>query len=125
MDTGAGQAIAQELSESGLPLIVFAFLAATIIRIAQGSATVAMITAAGLVSPIVLMNSYSQPKLAVVVLAIASGASMLSHVNDSGFWMVKQYLGMSEKQTFQTWSVLTTLIGLTGFATAILLFMIL
>ncbi len=125
MDTGAGQAIAEGLSNSGLPLIVFAFLAAAIIRVAQGSATVAMITAAGLVSPILLINNYSQPKLAVIVLAIASGASMLSHVNDSGFWMVKQYLGMTEKQTFKTWSVLTTLVGLTGFAASLLLFMIL
>lgn len=122
MDTGAGNEIARQLSESGLPIVVFAFLASAIIRMAQGSATVAMITAAGLVAPILTLGSFSQPQLATIVLAIASGATILSHFNDSGFWMVKQYLGMTEKQTLQTWSVLTTIIALTGFASAMLLF---
>ena len=122
MDTGAGNEIARQLSESGLPIVVFAFLASAIIRMAQGSATVAMITAAGLVAPILTIGSFSQPQLATIVLAIASGATILSHFNDSGFWMVKQYLGMTEKQTLQTWSVLTTIIALTGFASAMLLF---
>lgn len=124
MDTGAGNEIARQMSESGLPIVLFAFLAAAIIRMAQGSATVAMITAAGLVAPILTLGSYSQPQLAVIVLAIASGASIMSHFNDSGFWMVKQYLGMTEKQTLQTWSVLTTIIALTGFVSALLLFII-
>ena len=124
MDTGAGNEIARQLSESGLPVVVFAFLATAIVRMAQGSATVAMITAAGLVAPILTLGSYSQPQLAVIVLAIASGASIMSHFNDSGFWMVKQYLGMTEKQTLQTWSVLTTIIAFAGFVTAVLLFMI-
>lgn len=124
MDSGAGNEIAVRLSESGLPIVVFAFLATAIIRMAQGSATVAMITGAGLVAPIISLGSYSQPQLAVIVLAIASGASILSHFNDSGFWMVKQYLGMTEKQTLQTWSALTTIIALTGFVTAIILFKI-
>lgn len=124
MDTGAGNEIARQLSESGLPIIVFAFLASAIIRMAQGSATVAMITAAGLVAPILTLGSFSQPQLAAVVLAIASGATILSHFNDSGFWMVKQYLGMTEKQTLQSWSVLTTIIALAGFASAMLLFKI-
>ncbi len=122
MDTGAGNAIAVQLSELGFPVVVFAFLAAAIIRVAQGSATVSMITAAGLVAPITEANFLSQPQLAVVVLAIASGASILSHVNDSGFWMVKQYLGMNEKQTFKTWSVMTTLVAISGFLTSIILF---
>jgi Gnt-I system low-affinity gluconate transporter len=124
MDTGAGNEIAKQLSESGLPVVVFAFLATAIVRMAQGSATVAMITAAGLVAPILTLSSYSQPQLAIIVLSIASGASVMSHFNDSGFWMVKQYLGMTEKQTLQTWSVLTTIIALTGFVSAVLLFMI-
>ena len=124
MDTGAGNAIAEQLSESGLPIVAFAFLASAIIRIAQGSATVAMITAAGLVAPILTMSSLSQPQLAAIVLSIASGASILSHFNDSGFWMVKQYLGLTEKQTLQTWTVMTTIIALTGFVSAAVLFII-
>ena len=124
MDTGAGNAIATQLSEAGFSVIVFAFLAAAIIRMAQGSATVSMITAAGLVAPITEGSPLSQPQLATVVLAIASGASILSHVNDSGFWMVKQYLGMNEKQTFKTWSVLTTLVAVCGFVVSLVLFMV-
>lgn len=125
IETGAGNAIAEQLSESGLPLVVFAFLAAVIIRAAQGSATVAMITAAGLIAPVVTLGSFSPPQLATLVLAIASGASAVSHVNDSGFWMVNQYLGLTEKQTFQTWTILTTLLALTGFVMSLVLFMIL
>lgn len=124
MDTGAGNAIATQLSESGLPVIAFAFIAASIIRLAQGSATVAMITAAGLISPVLVLGSFSQPQLASFVLAIASGASIGSHVNDSGFWMVKQYLGMTEKQTFQTWTVLTTILAFTGFGSSVLIYLL-
>ena len=125
METGAGNAIAEQLSEYGLPLVVFAFISAVIIRAAQGSATVAMITAAGLIAPVVSLSEFSQPQLATFVLAIASGATAVSHVNDSGFWMVNQYLGMTERQTFQTWTVLTTLLALTGFLVSLVLFKIL
>jgi len=125
METGAGNAIADQLSEYGLPLVVFAFISAVVIRAAQGSATVAMITAAGLIAPVVSLSEFSQPQLATFVLAIASGATAVSHVNDSGFWMVNQYLGMTERQTFQTWTVLTTLLALTGFLVSLVLFKIL
>lgn len=124
MDTGAGNAIATQLAASGLPVIAFAFIASSIIRIAQGSATVAMITAAGLVSPVLLQGSFSQIQLAAFVLAIASGASICSHVNDSGFWMVKQYLGMTEQQTFKTWTVLTTILAITGFGASVIIFLL-
>ncbi len=123
IDTGAGEMLANEMSRLGLPLIVFAFLAAALVRIAQGSATVAMITAAGLAAPILGDGSpYSQGQLAALVIAIAAGASIFSHVNDSGFWLVKQYLGMNEKQTFRSWTMMTTLLAFTGFISALLLF---
>jgi len=121
VDTGAGKAIAELIMDIGLPLVVFAFISSAIIRIIQGSATVAMITAAGLVSPLLIFGEHSPFGLATIVIAIASGASILSHVNDSGFWLVSQYLGLSEKQTFKSWSLMTTILALTGFAMCLLL----
>lgn len=125
VDTGAGSMIATSLTEIGFPLIVFGFLAAALVRIIQGSATVAMITGAGLVAPLLEGQSIADPKLASLVIAIASGASILSHVNDSGFWLVSQYLGLSEKQTFRSWTMMTTILAFTGFVSACLLWMIL
>ncbi|MEL6557186.1 MAG: gluconate:H+ symporter [Bacteroidota bacterium] len=120
IDTEAGAMMANLLLKTGIPLILFAFLAAALIRVIQGSATVAMLTAAGIVAPLV-GSDLSEFDTACLVIAIASGASVLSHVNDSGFWLVGQYLGMSEKQTALSWSVMTTLLAITGFATAWLL----
>ena len=124
VDTGAGEIIAQTFVEWNFPIIIFSFVAACVIRILQGSATVAMITAAGLVSPILLSVDLSQGQLASIVIAIASGASILSHVNDSGFWLVKEYLGMDEKQTFRSWSMMTTILAFTGFICASILYSI-
>ena len=121
VDSGAGLAIAQLMTNLGLPTIVFAFITAAIIRIIQGSTTVAMITAAGLVSPILVLGDYSNLELATIVIAIASGAAILSHVNDSGFWLVSQYLGLTEKQTFKSWTVMTTLLAFTGFTTTLII----
>jgi len=117
VDTEAGKMMATVLLETGIPLIFFAFVAACLIRIIQGSATVAMLTAAGIVAPL-LGDGLGEFETACIVIAIASGASILSHVNDSGFWLVGQYLGMSEKQTARSWTVMTTLLALTGFVTA-------
>jgi Gnt-I system low-affinity gluconate transporter len=122
VNTGAGEIIATTFSAWGMPLILFAFLASASIRMLQGSATVAMIAAAGLVAPVIPENSFTMPQLAALVVSIAAGASILSHVNDSGFWLVKEYLGMDEKQTFRSWTVMTTLLALTGFASAAILF---
>lgn len=124
VDTEAGKIIATQLSELGLPLIVFAFLAAALVRIAQGSATVAMITGASLVAPLLSEAALSGGQLAAIVIAIAAGATALSHVNDSGFWLVKEYLGMDERQTFRSWTLMTVWLGLTGFALAAVLFVL-
>ncbi|MCB0653742.1 MAG: gluconate transporter [Saprospiraceae bacterium] len=122
--TGAGEIIANTFSDWGFPILLFGFMAACAIRILQGSATVAMITAAGLVAPVLVNLPLSGGELAALVIAIASGASILSHVNDSGFWLVKEYLGMDEKQTFRSWSMMTTLLALTGFLASAILFYI-
>lgn len=122
VNTGAGKMLAESLTGMGLPVIVFAFIAAALIRILQGSATVAMITSAGLVAPLLTSNSFTGIQLAALVSSIASGATIMSHVNDSGFWLVKQYLGLTEKQTFRSWTVMTTWLALIGFLFSILTF---
>ena len=121
IESGVGQALGEALANSQLPLIVAAFFIATLVRVVQGSATVSMITAAGLMAPIVQVAQVSPPKLALIVVAIASGATVLSHVNDSGFWLVSRYLGLSEKQTLASWTVMETIIGSVGFGVALLL----
>jgi Gnt-I system low-affinity gluconate transporter len=115
VDTGAGALLAQSAGDAQIPVVVFAFMAAAIVRLLQGSATVAMATAAGIAAPLVAQSGISGLQLAAVVTAIASGASILSHVNDSGFWLVKEYLQFTERQTFQSWSMMTTVLALTGF----------
>jgi H+/gluconate symporter-like permease len=73
-----------------------------------------MVTAAGLIAPVVESGSYAPPMLGLLTIAIASGATVLSHVNDSGFWLVSRYLGMDEQQTLRSWTVMETLVGLVG-----------
>lgn len=116
IDSNLGITIGEAMASASLTPIVFAFLVATIVRTAQGSATVAMITAAGLTAPILQFVEMSDAQLALVVIAISSGATMFSHVNDSGFWLVSRYLGLSENQTLRSWTIATTLVGLIGFA---------
>lgn len=114
VNTRTGEMLANYFADQGVSLFLFAFLAAVLVRILQGSATVAMITAAGLTAPLLTGNITDMDK-ALLVIAIASGASILSHVNDSGFWLVSKYLGLSEKQTFGSWTVMTTILALVGF----------
>ncbi|WP_243665359.1 GntP family permease, partial [Rhodothermus marinus] len=75
------------------------------------SATVSMVTAAGLIAPVVQTGTYSQPLLALTTLAIAAGATAFSHVNDSGFWLVSRYLDLSEADTLRVWTVLETILA--------------
>jgi len=117
--SGIGEALSGSLEGLGLPVIVAAFVVSTALRVAQGSATVALTTTAGLMAPTVAATSgLSSVDLAAIVVAIACGATVLSHVNDSGFWLVGRFLGMDEKTTLKTWTVMETLIGVVGFAFA-------
>jgi gluconate:H+ symporter, GntP family len=111
-DSGVSQAIIHIALNAHVPLLLLAWLLAALMRLATGSATVAMTTAAGIVAPIALHSTGVQPEL----LAIATGAGSLifSHVNDGGFWLVKEYLGMSVTQTMKTWSVCETIISVAG-----------
>lgn len=119
--SGIGQALAGSLDSIGMPLIVAAFLISTALRVAQGSATVALTTTAGLLAPTVAATTgLSALDLCFLVIAIASGATVLSHVNDSGFWLVGRFLQMDERTTLRTWTVMVTLLGLIGFGFALL-----
>ncbi|QJY48425.1 GntP family permease [Pseudonocardia broussonetiae] len=116
--SGIGDALAESLGAIGLPVIVAAFVIATALRVAQGSATVALTTTAGLIAPVVAAEGLSRIDVALVVIAIAGGSTVLSHVNDSGFWLVGRFLNMDVRTTLQTWTVMETLIGVVGFALA-------
>ncbi|GAB3498705.1 GntP family permease [Nocardiopsis coralliicola] len=116
--SGIGQALAETLDGIGLPVIVAAFVIAAALRVAQGSATVALTTAAGLIAPAAEAANMGGLELSLVVIAIACGSTVLSHVNDSGFWLVGRFLKMDVPTTLRTWTVMETTIGLTGFALA-------
>jgi gluconate:H+ symporter, GntP family len=111
-DSGVSQAIIGVALQSHIPLLFLAWLLAALMRLATGSATVAMTTAAGIVAPIALHSTGVQPEL----LAISTGAGSLifSHVNDGGFWLVKEYFNMSVAQTIRTWSICETIISVTA-----------
>lgn len=121
IDSGVGQMLASVFVEAQFSVFILAFLIAAITRIAQGSATVAMITGAGLMAPILELQPLSAPSLGLLVIAISSGATILSHVNDSGFWLVSRYLGMSETNTLKTWTVMTTVISIVGLVSCLLI----
>jgi GntP family gluconate:H+ symporter len=111
-DSGVSQAIIGVAMQSHVPLLLLAWMLAAMMRLATGSSTVAMTTAAGIVAPIALHSTGVRPEL----LAIATGAGSLifSHVNDGGFWLVKEYFNMSVAQTIKTWSVCETIISVTA-----------
>lgn len=122
--SGIGAALSESMADLGLPIIVSAFLIATLLRVAQGSATVALTTTAGLISAAVTAEGLSDLKIACLVLAIAAGATVLSHVNDSGFWLVSRFFGMDVRTTLKTWTVMETTLGLSIFVIALGLWMV-
>ena len=120
---GIGDSLADSLAALGLPVIVAGFVIAAIVRIAQGSATVALTTAAALVQPIVVGNpDFSSLQVVAIVLSLAAGSVFASHVNDSGFWLVSRFFGMDTKTTLKTWTLGQTLLGLVGFGLSLVLY---
>ncbi len=119
--SGIGAALSSSLSDLGFSLILQAFLIATLLRVAQGSATVAITTTAGLIAAPVAAAGLGDFQLSLLVVAVAAGATVLSHVNDSGFWLVSRFFGMDVKTTLKTWTVMETTLGLSAFVFAALL----
>ncbi|HWU31199.1 MAG TPA: gluconate:H+ symporter [Microbacterium sp.] len=119
VDSGVGQVIGGGIAGSGMPLLLAGWLVAVVIRLATGSATVATITAAGIMAP--LAGDLSGTHLALMVLAIGAGSVFLSHVNDAGFWLVKEYFGLTVGQTFKTWSLMECAVSVVGLLGVLLL----
>ncbi|GGP51359.1 GntP family permease [Streptomyces melanogenes] len=119
--SGIADALAKTFHDVGLPVIVLAWLISVALRVAQGSATVAIVTTAGIVVPLVEGADYSQGHLALIIMAISAGSIFASHVNDGGFWMVSKYFGISERDTLRSWTVLETVLAVTGGGVAALL----
>ena len=123
--SGIGGALAESLDAVGLPVIVAGFVIAAIIRIAQGSATVALTTTAALLQPVVMGNSTFNPvELAAIVLALAAGSVFAGHVNDSGFWLISRFFEMDTKTTLKTWTVGQALVGVVGFTIALAIYLV-
>ena len=119
--SGVAQALADAFDSAGLPVILLSYLISVVLRVAQGSATVAIVTTTGIVSPMLASGDYSQAHLALVIMAISAGSIFASHVNDGGFWMVAKYFGISERDTLKSWTVLESVLSVAGFAVAGLL----
>ena len=119
IESGVGKAIADVALGSHASPLLLAWTVAALIRVATGSATVAMTTAAGIVAPIAAATPGASPEL--LVLATGAGSRVLSHVNDSGFWLIKEFFNMTVPQTLQTWTVAETIIGVAGLGFTLLL----
>jgi GntP family gluconate:H+ symporter len=122
--TGVGDALAGSMTAIGLPVIVSAYLISAALRLAQGSATVAIVTTAGIIGPTVASGGFSQAQVALIVVAVSAGSIIASHVNDGGFWIVSKYFNMSVKDTLKTWTVLETILSVVGFAMAGLVWLV-
>lgn len=122
-DSGVGKAIADMALDFQVPLLILAFLVASLIRVATGSATVALTTAAGIVAPIAerAIGTPAAVSAELLVLATGAGSIILSHVNDSGFWLIKEYFNMTVSQTLKTWTALETILAVSAFAFVLLL----
>ncbi|HAK34961.1 MAG TPA: gluconate transporter [Pantoea sp.] len=116
VDSGVGPVLGHALTGAGLPVALACFILSGAVRVIQGSATVACLTTVGLVMPVIEPLHYSGAQLAALSICIGGGSIIISHVNDAGFWVVTRYLGLSVGDGLKTWTVLTTLMGLSGFA---------
>ena len=112
VQSGVGRAIADLAVGAHVSPLLLAWLVAALIRVATGSATVAMTTAAGIVAPIAAVTPGTSAEL--LVLATGAGSLVLSHVNDAGFWLIKEFFNMTVPQTLKTWTVAETIIGVAG-----------
>ncbi len=117
-DAGVAKQLAELAASAGLPLLVYGWLVSAFIRVATGSATVAITVASGFIAPVMAAHPGTSPEL--MVISVGCGSLFLSHLNDSGFWMVKECLGLSVGQTLRTWTITETLIGLSGLGMALL-----
>ena len=119
--SGRGDLIGNAVAYINMPIVVVAFVVAALVRICVGSSTVAMTMAAGIIAAMPGIADLSPLYLACTVAAVAGGATVCSHFNDSGFWLVKSLVGIDEKTTLKTWTIMETLVGVTGFVVAFII----
>lgn len=119
--SGLGDTIADGMENASIPLVVFGFVVSAVMRISQGSGLVAMVTGATFSAPLADSLGASDASVALLCIAIACGGAGFSHVNDSGFWMANRYFGMSVADTLKSWTVMKSLVGLTGFVVVLAL----
>jgi gluconate:H+ symporter, GntP family len=119
IDSGVSRAVEAAVSSLSLSPLVLGWLMAAVVRVATGSSTVSIITAAGLAEPLLKANQGLSPEL--LVLALGAGSLVLSHVNDGGFWLVQRYVRLTAPQTLRTWTLMTTLISLSALGLIMLL----
>ena len=119
--SGLGDLIGNAVASINMPIVVVAFVVAALVRICVGSSTVAMTMAAGIIAAMPGIADLSPLYLACTVAAVAGGATVCSHFNDSGFWLVKSLVGIDEKTTLKTWTIMETLVGVTGFVVAFII----
>ena len=111
-DTGVAAAMGAFATKLGLPVLLYGWLIAAFIRVSTGSATVSIMTSAGLVAPV--LANYPNTNVELLIIAIGCGSLFLSHLNDGGFWIVKETLGLTVSQTLRTWTIAETIIGIIG-----------
>ncbi|WP_026819154.1 SLC13 family permease [Arthrobacter castelli] len=114
-ESGIGETISSSMVDLGVPILLLAFLLASVFKVAQGSGTVATLATAGLIQSAVTQGDYSAIQVVLIVLAIACGSVALSHINDSGFWIATKFLGLSVADGLRTWTVLATVLGWASF----------
>lgn len=119
--SGLGEIIGHAVASASFPMVIVAFVVAALVRISVGSATVAMTMAAGIIAAMPEVSGLSPLHLACITAAVAGGATVCSHFNDSGFWLVMSLVGMDEKTTLKTWTLMETLVGGTGFLVALVI----
>jgi gluconate transporter len=119
VDSGIDKQLAALMQSVSINPLILGWLTAALIRVSLGSATVAGLTAAGIMAPLVVANPAINPNL--MVLSLGAGSMFCSHVNDSGFWMAKEYFNLSLKDTFKTWTLMETIVGLGGLAGVLIL----
>ena len=119
--SGLGDLIGNAVASINMPIVVVAFVVAALVRICVGSSTVAMTMAAGIIAAMPGIADLSPLYLACTVAAVAGGATVCSHFNDSGFWLVKSLVGIDEKTTLKTWTIMETVVGVTGFVAAFII----
>lgn len=125
VDSGVGPALGNALTGAGLPIALACFILAAAVRIIQGSATVACLTAVGLVMPVIEPLHYDGAQMAALSLCIAGGSIVVSHVNDAGFWLFGRFTGATEAQTLKTWTLMETILGTVGAIVGMIAFQLL